>query len=184
MKTPLGGYRSGGASDSGKAGGVISPPLAEYLNTLCSKPAFQFKFIDASNENRVVTSEEVSVHLRGAGGVKFVSSNAMFMPEHPRSCVAITRKTAMKQIRTVLLASAFAFAATAALAQSLEGTATMFFTRSGGMSNYSHNPLTKPAGSQAYAGNSLASAGDRFAQNEPATHHRRAVTVTPAQTGH
>jgi hypothetical protein len=97
----------------------------------------------------------------------------MLMPKHPRSYVANARKSAMKQIRTILLASAFAFAATTVLAQSLEGTATMFFTTSGGVSNFSHNPLTKPASANANAASSWASAGDRSAENETAKHQRR-----------
>jgi hypothetical protein len=97
----------------------------------------------------------------------------MLMPERPRSYVVNARKTAMKQIRTVLLASAFAFAATAAVAQSLEGTATMFFTTSGGVSNFSHNPLKKPASASANAASSYASAGDRAVENKTAKHQRR-----------
>ena len=45
----------------------------------------------------------------------------------------------MRQIQTALLASAFAFAVTAASAQSLEGTARLHFTTAPGVSNFSEN---------------------------------------------
>jgi len=51
----------------------------------------------------------------------------------------LDREFAMKKVQTILLASAFAFAATAAFAQSLEGTARTFFTTAPGVSNFTHN---------------------------------------------
>ncbi len=45
----------------------------------------------------------------------------------------------MKPITIALLAGVFAFAASAASAQSLQGTARLHFTTSAGVSNFTHN---------------------------------------------